>query len=147
LLIVSLALLNLFKIPLLRSFIYRSNVAVIRAAQGLWSLALVGAGQAILSRPHPVAYWWWGPSAVALLGGWHHDSRFRRGIGGQFDPFYESQTSNVPLAAVLSGKQGPVLEALREVAGQDIKPLNAALGVAIASAWVYAASRGRVKLK
>jgi uncharacterized membrane protein len=83
---------------------------------------------------------------VALLGGWHHDSRFRRGIGGRYDPLYESQTSNVPLAALLTGRQGPAGEALRELLARDVKPLNAGLGVAVASAWVYAATRGRARL-
>ena len=109
---------------------------------GLWSLALVSAAQASLQSSIPLRLWWLGPSFVAYLGGGHTDSRFRRGIGGNLDPYYDSMTSNLPFAATLSGKQGPVVQAVTELL-QDIKPLNATIATGVATAWIL--SRGRVK--
>jgi uncharacterized membrane protein len=109
-------------------------------------MAFMGAGQAILASPHPVALWWWGPTAIAALGGWHQDSRFRRGLGGNMDPSYESQTSNVPLLAILTGRQGRVDTALGELVARDVKPLNAGIGLAVASVWMMVVTKGRVRL-
>jgi uncharacterized membrane protein len=113
---------------------------------GLWSFGLLGLGQAGLqTHPYglPMRIWWAGPAAVALLGGTHTDSRFRRNIGGSLDPVYDSMTSNVPFAATLMGRQGTVSSALQEL-GQELKPLNAAFAALAATAWV--ASRGRVRM-
>jgi uncharacterized membrane protein len=109
---------------------------------GLWSFGLCGLGPALTSYSGPLAFWWCGPATVALLGGGHTDSRFRRGMGGQLDPLFESQTSNVPFAAILTGKQGPVGEALHQ-ALVDLKPLNAAIATGIATIW--ALRRGRIR--
>jgi hypothetical protein len=62
------------------------------------------------------------------------------------DPSYDSQTSNVPFLATLTGRQGRVDTALGELAARDVKPLNAGLGVAVASAWMMIATKGRVRL-
>lgn len=109
--------------------------------QGLWSLALTAAGPALLA-PSPLSYWWWGPTAVAVLGGWHTDARFRRGMGGTLDPTYDSQTSNIPFVAIVAGKQGRIDRALQNLLA-DLKPLNAGIAVAMATAWIV--SRGRVR--
>jgi len=100
---------------------------------GLWSLGLLGLGQACLASTLPQRIWWCGPAAVAWLGGWHTDSRFRRGMGGTLSPYYESQTSNVPFVAILSGRQGS--GSWQGLVG-DLKPLNATVAVAASSLWV-----------
>lgn len=100
---------------------------------GLWSLGFWGLGQACLAASWPQRIWWCGPATVAWLGGWHTDSRFRRGMGGSLSPHYECQTSNIPFMALASGKQGS--GSWRELA-QDIKPLNAMVAVTGSSLWV-----------
>lgn len=100
---------------------------------GLWSFGFIGMGQAFLATTIPQRIWWCGPAAVALLGGSHTDSRFRRGMGGTLPPEYECQTSNTPFWALVSGKQGSgSWQALFE----DIKPLNATVAVGASSLWV-----------
>lgn len=127
---------------------HESNEAVrglerITRHPGLWSLGLVGLGNAFLQSSLPLALWWTGPTLVAWLGGWHTDSRFRRGMGGTIDPFYDAQTSNVPFVAMVTGRQGSISKNLQSLAN-EIKPLNAFVAVAIATVWV--ASKGRMKL-
>jgi len=118
---------------------------------GLWSLALVGIGNSLLLyRPLPLVgpptpassvlwLWWLGPAAVALLGGMHTDSRFRRNMGGTLDPLYDSQTSNVPFAAMLAGRQPS--GAFQDLC-KEIKPLNATIATIASTAWIVA-RRGR----
>ena len=67
---------------------------------GLWSFALVAAGNACLAASTPLRLWWMGPTAVAWLGGGHNDSRFRRGLGGTLDPGlpYLPQISQISIA-------------------------------------------------
>lgn len=101
---------------------------------GLWSFGLVGLGQSILAYYVPLRIWWTGPAAVAWLGGWHTDSRFRRGMGGILPPHYESKTSNVPFVAMMTGKQGS--GSWEHLVTREIKPLNAALGVVVSSLWI-----------
>jgi len=112
---------------------------------GLWSLGLVGIGNALLQPTLPLCVWWMGPAAIAWLGGSHSDSRFRRGMGGKLDPFYESQTSNVPFTAMLSGKQGSVATTFSELVSQEIKPLNALMAAGVSTIWVV--SRGRIRVR
>ena len=92
---------------------------------------------------HPaLKVWWYGPTLIAWLGGAHSDSRFRRGMGGTLDPWYDSQTSNVPFAAMVSGKQGSPSRAFAGLF-EETKLLNAGCAVAMASLFVL--SRGRVR--
>ena len=100
---------------------------------GLWSLGFVGLGQAILAPTIPQKIWWCGPAAVALLGGSHTDSRFRRGMGGTLSPEYECQTSNLPFWAIASGKQGS--NAWQSMI-EDIKPSNALAAIGATALWV-----------
>jgi uncharacterized membrane protein len=100
---------------------------------GLWSLGFVGLGQSFTAHSVPLRIWWMGPAAVAWLGGWHTDSRFRRGMGGTLPPHYDCQTSNVPFLAMMTGKQG---SGCWENLINEIKPLNAAIGVAASSLWI-----------
>jgi uncharacterized membrane protein len=109
---------------------------------GLWSFGLLGLGCAAVQTQPALQVWWTGPALVAWLGGMHSDSRFRRGMGGTLDPWYDSQTSNFPFAAMLSGKQGAPGRALASVV-DETKLLNAACAVGAATLWVL--SRGRVR--
>lgn len=110
---------------------------------GLWSLSFVAlSNAALLPLFHPLQLWWMGPSAVAWLGGNHTDARYRRGMGGTLDPLYESQTSNIPLSAIVTGKQGNPVNAVKKLL-QEIKPLNALVSVGVAT--VFVLSRGRIK--
>ncbi|GKZ00661.1 hypothetical protein MPSEU_001018300 [Mayamaea pseudoterrestris] len=111
---------------------------------GLWSFGLIGLGNAALHPAGaPLRLWWMGPALVAWLGGSHTDSRYRRNLGGSMDPHYDSVTSNLPFAATLTGKQGPVGSSLSKII-EELKPLNAGLGALIATVWVV--SRGRLRL-
>ena len=109
---------------------------------GLWSFGLIGAGNAALQSHPALKAWWYGPALVAWLGGAHSDSRFRRGMGGTLDPWYDSQTSNLPFAAMLSGKQGNPSQAFASLL-EESKLLNAAF--ALGAATVFVLSRGRVR--
>jgi hypothetical protein len=101
---------------------------------GLWSLGLIGLGQACLVPTLPQRIWWMGPTAVAWLGGAHTDSRFRRHIGGTLTPEYDSQTSNIPFWAMICGKQGS--GAIGTFLGEELKPLNAGAALVASSLWV-----------
>mmetsp|Transcript_27985 Transcript_27985/g.66298 ORF Transcript_27985/g.66298 Transcript_27985/m.66298 type:complete len:100 (+) Transcript_27985:847-1146(+) len=46
-----------------------------------------------------------GPALMALIGGWHQDTRFRKGSGGVLTPEMEAATSHLPFVALLSGRQ------------------------------------------
>lgn len=100
---------------------------------GLWSLGLIGIAQSILAPAIPQRIWWAGPAAIAWLGGSHTDSRFRRGMGGTLSPEYESQTSNVPFWAMISGKQG---SGCWGKISEEMKPLNALAAVAVSTLWI-----------
>lgn len=100
---------------------------------GLWSLGLVGLGQSILAPAMPQRIWWMGPAAIAWLGGWHTDSRYRRGMGGTLEPGYASQTSNLPFGALISGRQG---HGSWQALANELKPLNAAVAIGASTLWV-----------
>ena len=96
-------------------------------------MGLVGISQALIVPTLPQRVWWMGPAAVALIGGSHTDSRFRRGMGGSLAPEYESQTSNVPFWAMISGKQQ---RSISQFLNEELKPLNAGVAVAASSLWI-----------
>ena len=108
---------------------------------GLWSFGLLGLGNAFLVPSLPQRVWLAMPTLVALIGGAHTDSRFRRGMGGEVSEEYDRVTSNVPLLAMLSGAQGNVIDVMNDFSS-EVKPLNAALAVGTAGLWVM--SKGRV---
>ena len=108
---------------------------------GLWSFAFLGLGAAFLTPSLPQRLWFAMPSMVALCGGAHTDSRYRRGMGGTLDERYDEITSNVPFWAILNGSQGEIGSVLREMS-EEIKPLNAAIAVGVAGAWVLKRGRG-----
>ena len=97
----------------------------------LWSMAFLGIGQAVVTASIPLAVWYTMPTAVALIGGGHHDSRFKRGIGGRISPEYEARTSNVPFIGMVFGNQtsdGGSVGAFTALS-REIKGLNMTLGI------------------
>lgn len=110
---------------------------------GLWSIGFLGISSAFWQPTISLSVWMMGPAAVALMGGQHQDSRFRRGIGGNQDPLYASQTSNFPFVAMLSGKQGNVSNTFHTLITEEIKPLNAIVAIGCASAWIITKGRSR----
>lgn len=112
---------------------------------GLWSFGLLGLGNALLVPSLPQRVWLSMPLMVALVGGSHTDSRFRRGMGGTLSNEYDEKTSNVPFLAMLSGKQGNVVDVCRELCWEG-KGLNAVLALGVAGVWVARRGRGVVKM-
>ncbi|KAL9186128.1 hypothetical protein ACHAXT_005366 [Thalassiosira profunda] len=108
---------------------------------GLWAFGLLGLGNAFLVPSLPQRLWLAMPSMVALAGGAHTDSRFRRGMGGTLTEEYDAATSNVPFLAMLTGAQGNVGDALRDFA-EEVKPLNALVAVGVSGLWVLRRGRG-----
>jgi hypothetical protein len=114
---------------------------------GLWSFGFIGLGQSFLAGNIPLRIWWMGPMAVAWLGGWHTDSRFRRGMGGTLPPLYDCQTSNIPFVAMITGKQqgnNNNNNSSNDCWGQllkEMKPLNAAIGIAMSMLWILRRAR------
>jgi hypothetical protein len=70
-----------------------------------WSFGLVCMGQACYALYIPEIVMFTFPIVFALIGSEHQDYRFRRGSGGTLTPEYEHLTSNIPFAALLSGRQ------------------------------------------
>lgn len=108
---------------------------------GLWSFGLLGLGNALLVPSLPQRAWLAMPAMVAIVGGAHTDSRFRRGMGGTLPEEYDRVTSNVPFTAMLSGAQGNVMDVLKEFSGET-KPLNALIAVGVSGLWVLRRGRG-----
>ena len=108
---------------------------------GLWSFGLLGMGNALLVPSLPQRLWLSMPLMVALVGGAHTDSRFRRGMGGNLSKEYDEATSNIPFLALLSGRQGNVVKKLQDFA-EEVKPLNLALAVGASGLWVLRKGRG-----
>jgi prenyl protein peptidase len=102
---------------------------------GLWSMALVGLGQSFLTPSLPQRIWLIMPTFVAAIGGWHTDSRYRRGMGGTLDAKHDAATSNVPFWALARNGSWKEL-------GNEMKPLNAALATSIAAIWVLRRGSG-----
>lgn len=67
------------------------------------------------------------PIVFSLIGTSHQDQRYRRGSGGVLTPEMEAVTSNIPFAAILTGKQSA--SALVD----EIKWTNAALATLVAA--------------
>jgi len=108
---------------------------------GLWSFGLLGLGNALLVPSLPQRLWLSMPLMVALVGGAHTDSRFRRGMGGTLNEEYDEATSNIPFLALFSGAQGNVVDRLQDFA-EEVKPLNLALAVGVSGLWVLRKGRG-----
>ena len=91
---------------------------------GLWGFGLVCLGAAAKTPSIPQASWFCMPIMVALIGGHHTDSRYRRGMGGHLTAELDEQTSNVPFAAiltsVLSGNISPIKASIDESKGINL---------------------------
>jgi len=106
---------------------------------GLWSFAFLGLGSAAATASVPQALCLAGPVLVAVAGGAHQDSRFRRGLGGSLPPDVDAKTSNVPFLAMVTGAQG---EGAFSGLAKELKPLNAAAAVAVAAGFALRRGRG-----
>lgn len=115
---------------------------------GLWSFGLVGLGHGLLVPSLPQKAFLCMPALVALLGGFHSDSRHRRGLGGTLDKDYDEVTSNVPFYAMLSRRQGnDVAQVAHEFWVNEVKHTNAMLAVGVSALWVLMKGRGTVGAK
>jgi prenyl protein peptidase len=99
---------------------------------GLWSFAAVMAGAAVATPSLPQATFLAMPLLVALIGGEHHDSRVRRGIGGNLSVEHDAKTSNIPFVAMVSGAQG---DGAFAALYNEAKGVNAAVAMCFA-AWL-----------
>ena len=108
---------------------------------GLWSFGLMGMGVALLTPSLPQRAWLAMPAFVALIGGAHTDSRFRRGLGGELPPERDNVTSNIPFRAIVNGSQGNVLDVARDMS-DEVKPLNAAIAIGLSGLFVLRRGRG-----
>ena len=71
----------------------------------LWALASLGVGAALVTPFMVESLFFAGPLLLATFGTAHQDSRFRRNMGGTLSPEKEERTSNIPFAALLTGRQ------------------------------------------
>ena len=109
---------------------------------GLWSFGLIGLGSSFLSPCIPTRIYLTMPLVMALIGGYHNDSRFRRNIGGSLSKDMDEITSNVPFWALLSGKQGDDrVKLLSEFCREEVKGLNLVLSMGVAA--MFVARKGR----
>jgi len=108
---------------------------------GLWAFACIGVGNALLVKSIPTQIWFSMPLAVATIGGYHTDSRYRRGLGGYLSPAMEDRTSSIPFWAIFSNKQGDWVTVLETFWKDEFKGLNATAGVGIAALWVLRRTR------
>lgn len=102
----------------------------------LYGAGLVCAGIALRAHHASTRVLCAGPLCVAVVGTHHQDSRYRRGMGGTLTPARDAATSNIPFAALMSGRQswGPLLE---ELHWQRV-------GVALASVALLLSARGSI---
>jgi len=121
---------------------------------GLWSMGLLGCGNALITASIPQALWLSMPMMVAILGGAHQDSRHARGIGGDDGDNNNSdtnlaltktemklqKTSHVPFYAMLMGYQDS--DSLEQFWKDEIKGLNGAFALGMVGLWVARRGRG-----
>ena len=80
-----------------------------------------------------------GPALVALIGGYHHDTRLQRNMGGSFpSKTYEQQTRNIPFVAMILGQQKEhnFVDSFSTLMTQELKLLNATVAVIIGIVYV-----------
>ena len=107
---------------------------------GLWSMGLIGLGQACLNPSMAHRAWLSMPIFVAAIGGWHTDSRYRRGMGGNLNAQLDQQTSNIPFAAALFQQNGNVVENFK-IIYNECKGIN--LGFAVSAAAIIVLRKGK----
>ena len=104
---------------------------------GFWTMAALCGGSAMVTASVPQAACLAMPTLVAMVGGAHQDSRFRRGMGGYLSPEADRQTSNIPFYALAMGRQEGGWAKLWE----ECKGIN--LAAAVCAGVVLAVRRGR----
>jgi hypothetical protein len=115
---------------------------------GLWSFGFLGLGQACLTSSLPVKVWFCMPSIVAAIGGWHIDSRYRRGLGGTMpSESWEKQTSHIPFLAWIRNGNAPYnnncnTTTVQTFFQQECKGSNAMVAVILAAGIVVRQGRG-----
>lgn len=119
-----------------------SGIDRISRHPGLWSFGFIGCGLGLLSPSIPTRIFTSMPLLIAWLGGAHTDSRFRRGMGGTLSKEMDEVTSHVPFVAMMSGRQGDVGQVWSDLAGKELKGLNAFLSFGLA-AGIVTLNRGR----
>ena len=108
---------------------------------GLWSLAFIGLGSALITKSIPQSVWFSMPTLMAIVGGWHHDYRFKRGIGGTMNEELYKKTSALPFVGLVFGTQeGGRIKAIRDMCS-EMKGINLLGGLGVAT--IFALSRGR----
>lgn len=107
---------------------------------GLWSFGFIGTGLGMLCTTLSARVWFSMPLMVALIGGEHTDSRYRRNMGGSFTPIQEL-SSNIPFWGIVSGRQGDTLKVFTSLITDEIKGINAM--IALGMAGVIVARKGR----
>jgi len=70
-----------------------------------WCLGLFSLGRALPNVFLPEIVFYTFPAVFAAIGSSHQDYRYRRGSGGSLTPEREAVTSNVPFAALATGRQ------------------------------------------
>jgi uncharacterized membrane protein len=70
-----------------------------------WFLGLFGLGRALPNVFLPEIVFYTFPIVFSAIGSSHQDYRYRRGSGGTLTPQREAVTSNVPFAALVTGRQ------------------------------------------
>jgi uncharacterized membrane protein len=112
---------------------------------GLWSFGFIGTGLGMLCTSLPAKVWFSMPLMVALIGGEHTDSRYRRNMGGSFTPTQEL-SSNVPFWGIVSGKQGDAFKVFRSLITEEMKGINAMIALGMAGIIVARKGRGASSL-
>jgi hypothetical protein len=115
---------------------------------GLWSFGFLGLGQACLTSSIPAKVWFCMPSIVAAIGGWHIDSRYRRGLGGTMpSDSWEKQTSHIPFLAWIRNGIAPYnnnrnTTTVQTFFQKECKGSNAMVAVILAAGIVLRQGRG-----
>lgn len=91
----------------------------------LYGVGLLGMGLAMRSSFAGRRALFAGPLGVSLIGTFHQDSRYRRGMGGALSPARDAATSNIPFVALVQGRQS-WQDLWQEIDGQRL-----AIGVAV----------------
>lgn len=100
---------------------------------GLWAFGLTALGTAAITPSIAQASWLSMPVFVALIGGAHTDSRYRRGMGGKLRAEDDENTSNIPFLGLMkTGRVDPIVDLWHEIKG-----INASFAIAIATAIAF----------
>lgn len=102
----------------------------------LWGFGFICLGSAARTSSIPQATCLSMPMMVALLGGAHIDSRYRRGMGGSLTPELDSSTSNIPFLAIFKKSISGNFNQFKELA-EESKGLNYMMAFSLAAALAF----------